>query len=88
MSTRRERIEEERQERREERDRRKRDMKSHQLSMGPPTGDGPPPCWRDKYRDWEDEEESEESPSYRSIVSAMAHQEAGLEGSGFEEEEE
>ena len=57
MSTKEERDEEWRQERHEESQRRKRDLKAHTLSRGPPTGDGPPPCWRDKYRDWEEEEE-------------------------------
>jgi hypothetical protein len=35
----------------------------------------------------EDETETQERPpSFRSIVSAMAHQESGLEGSGFDDE--
>ena len=59
MSTRQERLEEERQERMLDRERAKRDAKAHSLGMGPPTGDGPSACWRDKYRDWEDEEEEE-----------------------------
>lgn len=56
MSTKEERDEEWRQERHEESQRRKRDLKAHTLGRGPPTGDGPPPCWRDKYRDWEEDE--------------------------------